>query len=141
MTRWKILLIMNRGVKENLLDTHTILWYLEGSDRLSNKVKLTIDNKETINYVSIASLWEIAIKLSIHKIVLGLTLSELLAKITEIGFEILPVSTTDVFLISTLPFHHRDPFDRMLIAQAIQHKLLLLSNDKIFSSYLPNVLW
>lgn len=120
---------------QSLLDTHTLIWYLNGSDELSEKAKAAIETENTVNFVSIVSLWEIAIKIGLGKLHLNTSFSYIQRQIDENGFEILPVTFRDTMLVSTLEFHHKDPFDRMLIAQSITNKLVIVSKDKNFELY------
>lgn len=125
----------------NLLDTHALIWFINGDQNLSSVAKNTITAEETINFVSIASLWEIAIKLSLGKLELKTPFAELQNQINENGFEILPITFTDTLVLSELPFHHRDPFDRIIAVQSINNKLTLISKDEIFKSYQTKIIW
>ncbi len=118
-----------------LLDTHTLIWLFDGSDKLSKRAKQEIENPDNALFVSAASFWEIAIKISIGKIEMDLSMEDLqkLARINEI--EILPVRVEHTFLLRTLPFHHKDPFDRLIFSQAITGGMSLLSSDEMFDPY------
>jgi PIN domain nuclease of toxin-antitoxin system len=124
-----------------LLDTHTFIWFIEGSDKLP--VKLVKEIKDTSNdcYVSIASLWEIAIKMSTGKLKLELTLNDLETGIGILKLQILPLSFNHINKVHELDYHHRDPFDRMIIAQSITEDLTIISKDKNFSLYPIKLLW
>ena len=124
-----------------LIDTHALIWFLNGDDTLSEKAKKSIEEYDTVNFVSIASLWEIAIKISLGKLELKTPFSAIAEQITNNGFQILPVTFADTLLLSTLPFHHRDPFDRIIIAQSLTNKLTIISKDKVFDSYQVGLLW
>lgn len=128
-------------MQQNLLDTHTLIWFIEGSDQLSQKARQEIETENTNNFVSIASLWEIAIKVSLGKIELKTSFHQINNKLSENGFEILPLTFEDTLIISTLPFHHRDPFDRIIIAQAMTNKMTIISKDGQFSLYGAKVVW
>lgn len=128
-------------MQQNLLDTHTLIWFIEGSKELSRTARQTIEIENADNYVSIASLWEIAIKISLGKLELKTPFNQIDRQITQNGFEILPVTFEDTLIVSALPFHHRDPFDRIIIAQAITNKLTIISKDGLFSSYTAKVIW
>ena len=123
----------------NLLDTHTLIWFMNGNDHLSSQASKLIVNGT--NYVSIASLWEIAIKISIGKLKLHFSYHSILEQLTENNFDILPITFEDTLSISTLGFHHRDPFDRILIAQSINNKLQLITKDESFGLYNIGVIW
>ena len=125
---------------KSLLDTHTLIWFLNGDSVISEKARLEIENKEA-NYVSIASVWEIAIKISIGKLDLKYSFEKFLSRIQLYSFKILPVSAADALTVSLMPFHHRDPFDRMIIAQAMNNRLQILTKDNIFAKYNVEILW
>ncbi len=128
-------------MQQNLLDTHTLIWFIDGSDLLSQKARNEIEDENAINFVSIASLWEIAIKASLGKIELKTSFNQINNKLVENGFEILPITFEDTLIISNLPFHHRDPFDRIIIAQAMTNKMTIFSKDGQFSLYGVKVIW
>lgn len=117
-----------------LLDTHTFIWFSEDDFHLPNALKEKIEASDTV-YVSIASLWEIAIKLSIGKLALQRDYATINSRLAAAGMTLLPISFADTLQVSNLPLHHRDPFDRMLIAQAINHNLTLISRDEQFDAY------
>lgn len=127
--------------KQNLLDTHTFIWFIEGSKELSGIARQEIEVENAVNFVSIASLWEMAIKVSLGKLELKTPFHKIKNTIAENGFDILPVTFNDTLIISGLPFHHRDPFDRIILAQAITNKLAIISKDQQFSAYSANVVW
>jgi PIN domain nuclease of toxin-antitoxin system len=114
-----------------LLDTHIVIWALNGDARLPAKYIRIIEDGSKC-YVSIASLWEIAIKQSLGKLDVR---DDIVNALEEGNIELLPVSTAAIRTIRTLPHHHRDPFDRMLIAQAIAENLSLLTVDRHFALY------
>jgi len=118
-----------------LLDTHTFLWFINGDAQLSQKARVAIDEISVIKYVSIASLWEIVIKLSKGKLEFTQPFSTLIAQMELNGFELLSISFEDTLELSTLPHHHSDPFDRIIISQAITEKYIAISRDKNFDKY------
>jgi PIN domain nuclease of toxin-antitoxin system len=120
-----------------LLDTHIFLWVVADSERLSAAARRHIVDADTV-YVSAASVWEVAIKASIGR--LHVDLDGLVATITASGFVPMPVSVLDAMRVRDLPFHHRDPFDRMLVAQALGGPLRLLSADAQLAAYSDLVL-
>jgi PIN domain nuclease of toxin-antitoxin system len=124
-----------------LLDTHTLIWFLEGDDRLSHAARSTIENPSNTNYASIATFWEIAIKTSLGKLETKTPLTNLKSMLTENGIEILPIEIEHTFLVGKLPFYHRDPFDRLLIAQATHENMYLVSRDEYFPQYDIRVIW
>ena len=119
-----------------LLDTHTLLWFIAGSASLSAYARSLIEDAANEKFVSIVSIWETAIKVSIGKMSLSAPFDILFPHQLEVnGFDLLPVKVEHTFLVTTLPFHHRDPFDRLLIAQAIEEKMTLVSVDNVFDDY------
>jgi PIN domain nuclease of toxin-antitoxin system len=124
-----------------LLDTHTFLWFLGGNSELSKQARAFIENSEYEKYISIASFWEIAIKNSLGKLTLEVPFVELKTEAIKNSFQILPITFEDTLQLSTLPFHHRDPFDRIIISQAKENNLTLISRDDSFVQYNVNLLW
>jgi PIN domain nuclease of toxin-antitoxin system len=126
-----------------LLDTHTLIWFLSADKQLSSTAKEQIDSSpQTSCLVSMASFWEIAIKINLGKIKFKHSFAELNTKVIESNFEVLLVSFEHTLIVSSLPLHHRDPFDRILIAQAIGENLTIISRDKNFRLYKNiNLLW
>jgi len=116
---------------EILLDTHTLLWHLTDNPKLDKSKSALIENAENKKFISIASLWEIGIKKSIGKLAVNQAISELLPD--EIN--ILNINTSHIDKVTELPFHHRDPFDRIIIAQAIVENLTILTVDDNFKYY------
>jgi PIN domain nuclease of toxin-antitoxin system len=125
----------------NLLDTHTLIWFINGDNDLSNKAKIEIEVNAPDNYVSIASVWEIAIKISVGKLKLKTSFEDFINKIGINSFQILPISPFDALTVSTLPFYHRDPFDRIIIAQAKNNNLQVITKDTIFAHYDVSIFW
>lgn len=127
-----------------LLDTHTLLWYISGDDALSKICYELIENTENTVFVSTASLWEAAIKMGLGK--LEVHGAHTIQELVEVGvyanqLELLGITPAHLDGVRTLPLHHRDPFDRLLIAQALSENLLLLSRDRAFSAYGVQLLW
>lgn len=125
----------------NLLDTHTFIWYFEGSDKLSKKAVNSIDSSLSTNYISIASFWEIAIKKSLNKLDLSISFEELEKTAEQYSIKILPINFADTVLLSQLPLYHNYPFDRMLISQAITNNLSIITKDIHFKNYNVNLIW
>ena len=125
-----------------LLDTHVFLWYLLGDARLSNRVREIVEAKSGLHF-SIASLWEIAIKINVGKLQLNRSFEELRADLIYIQAKILPVSIEDTQTYTSLllPSNHRDPFDRILICQATNRSLALVSVDIKFDAYSIQRIW
>jgi PIN domain nuclease of toxin-antitoxin system len=118
-----------------LLDTHVVLWAAENSPLLSDKAKAAILDETIEKYVSIVSAWEVAIKLGTKKLTLNGGLSEFFHIIDENGYFTISVEREYLHLIPQLPDHHRDPFDRMLIATAISEEMTLLTADENIHKY------
>lgn len=124
-----------------LLDTHTLIWFLNGDKNLSSKARKAIESFEALNFVSIASLWEIAIKVSLSRLELKTSFEKIEEEIIKNDFKMLSISFRDTLVLSALPFHHRDPFDRLLIAQSMNNDFILISKDPFFDSYQIKTLW
>ncbi|MBF0547148.1 MAG: type II toxin-antitoxin system VapC family toxin [Candidatus Riflebacteria bacterium] len=125
-----------------LLDSHTFLWFIEGNSKLSFQAKQLIENQENEKLISIASLWEIGIKISLGRLSLLQPFEELFTKQMELnGFLLLPIRTAHISRIISLPFHHRDPFDRIIIAQCLEENLSVVSVDFAFDKYPIKRLW
>ena len=125
-----------------LLDTHTFIWFIEGNSNLSNKAKALIEASDNQRFLSVASLWEMTIKKSLGKLELGMDMQTLIDEhIYQNAIEILPINTAAFFMSQDLPFHHKDPFDRLLISQGLADDLVLLSIDENFASYPVKCLW
>ena len=124
-----------------LLDTHTFIWFVEDDKQLPVKAKRLIENPGNEIYLSIASLWEIAIKLQLKK----LELSQPLEKVMELaalnGFVFLPILPEHIITLTKLEFFHRDPFDRMIIAQSINEKQTIITKDQVFIYYGIDCMW
>lgn len=119
-----------------LLDTHMLLWFVRGDERLPRPVRARIEDPGTALILSDVSAWEIAIKVSIGKLDLGEHPRTWLARHTdEMGLTPLPISRVALLRTADLPFHHRDPFDRLLVAQALEEDLPLASVDRRLAPY------
>lgn len=118
-----------------LLDTQVLIWYLEGNQQLPRPSRhLIVDSRNEI-YVSIASLWEIAVKASTGKLKVSRSLADILPVLYDQSIDILQIMPGHVLQVATLPFHHRDAFDRMLVAQAQVEFLTLMTRDEVFAQY------
>lgn len=118
-----------------LIDTHILLWYMVGDKRISSETQDKIENKTNTVYLSNASLWEIAIKVSIGKLKLNGSLTDLKIFLKEKGFHLLEFDYDDLGTLLTLPFHHQDPFDRLIIAQSRTKALEIITNDSQIRIY------
>jgi PIN domain nuclease of toxin-antitoxin system len=123
-----------------LLDTHTFLWAIGDEKRLSPKVSALVVSEDT--WWSVVSLWEALAKVAIGKLPLPQPAGDyLIRKLTDNGVRILPVTTGHVLRVESLPLHHRDPFDRLLIAQSIEEGWPIVTADPWFSRYPVEVIW
>lgn len=124
-----------------LLDTHTFIWFFNGEDLLNKTLKDLIIDTSNKCYISIASIWEIAIKNSLNKLKLHGEFNQIAGFINENDLEILPVTFEHIQRILSLQFYHRDPFDCIIIAQALTEDLILATKDSIFNKYNVSTIW
>ncbi len=125
-----------------LLDTHAFLWFITDDPKLSAKGRATIADPDHEILISPASYWEIAIKVRLGKYPLSVPFETFISQgIDANDFEILPIEPKHAAALTTLPFHHRDPFDRLLIAQALVEQMPLLSADSAFDAYPITRIW
>ena len=125
-----------------LLDTHAFLWFIMGSINLSANARVLIEDPSNESLLSVASLWEMAIKVSLGKLTLSAPFAELIPpQLNANGIGLLNIRIDHLSLLTTLPFHHRDPFDRLLIAQAITDNIPVVSIDAAFDNYGLTRLW
>lgn len=118
-----------------LVDTHALIWYLEGHKSLSRNKRDFIINPANEVFVSVASLWEIAIKISIGKLKLKTSLTDVINQLAVQSIEVLTIAPGHVLQVATLPLHHRDLFDRMIIAQSKVEFLTVVTTDPEFAAY------
>jgi len=125
-----------------LLDTHAFLWFVEGSARLSETAKDHIEDDRHDLFLSIASLWEMAVKISLGKLDVPRPFAEFMQShlaLSSIG--LFEVSPHHAYAIADLPFHHRDPFDRLLAVQCLSDGFTLVSADGVFEEYGVQRVW
>ncbi len=123
-----------------LLDTHTLLWALTDESKLSERVRKLLPQADT--WFSVASLWEILIKAKIGKMDLPRPTGPfLMSKLQVNGVRILHMTSDHVLRVESLPDHHRDPFDRILIAQSLEEHLPVVTADRVFTRYPVEVIW
>ena len=123
------------------LDTHALIWFLNGDDKLSKKSKQLIESQTNLKFISIATIWEIAIKISLGKFKFEKGFGDFINLINENGFEIIPISIEHALKVSTLEFIHRDPFDRLIIAQSITENLTIITKDEYIKKYNVKTIW
>lgn len=125
-----------------LLDTHALLWFITDDARLGSGARGTIERPGTDALVSVASLWEIAIKHALGKLPLALPFEETFpAQLEANSFETLGIAPAHLVRLVELPHHHRDPFDRLIVAQSLAEGVPVLTRDQAFSRYPVTVVW
>lgn len=125
-----------------LLDTHILLWLSADSSKLSDRVKTIILEEQNSLFLSLASIWELQIKSQLGKLSLTRPLPDLLKQQCETNdINLLPIALEHIFTLNDLPHHHRDPFDRLLLAQSKFEKMPILSIDSIFDAYEVERIW
>ena len=125
-----------------LLDTHIFLWFINGDRQLNTRSRTIIEDDTNEKLISIANVWEIAIKVSTGKLKITPNFEQgVFLQIELNAFEILPIATAHLAEVARLPFHHRDPFDRLLIAQSKAENIPLISADGAFDAYGIQRLW
>jgi PIN domain nuclease of toxin-antitoxin system len=124
-----------------LLDTHTVLWLAENSPELPDRVAKIILDADNALFVSVASAWEVAIKCSVGKLRLSGEVGGFFQILDENGFSILSIKRTHLECLGSLPFVHKDPFDRILVATAITEDMSILSADENIAEYDVRCVW
>ena len=121
---------------ELLLDTHIFIWWVDQPERLSPSALSALQDEANELLLSVASVWEMQIKIQLGKLKLSLPLKEIVKNQQEANdLPVSPVALTHVLALDALPFHHKDPFDRLLIAQSIEEQLTIVTADSKFSAY------
>lgn len=125
-----------------LLDTHAFLWFIQGNNSLSDAARSSIEASENQKLISIASLWEIAIKVSIGKLEAEMPMTELVeTQVLGNAFGLLSIAPEHLNELAKLPFHHKDPFDRLIIAQSLSEDMPIVSVDTAFGDYPVQIIW
>ncbi|MEH2415303.1 type II toxin-antitoxin system VapC family toxin [Nostoc sp.] len=125
-----------------LLDTHVIIWSAGNPEKLSQRVRNLLIDTNNFWVVSMASVWELQIKSQLGKLKLSSSLPNFIETQQQVNnLQLLPIELTHIYALEALPSHHRDPFDRILIAQAIVEKMPLLSIDVVFDAYPVQRMW
>lgn len=125
-----------------LLDTHSFLWFIGGDKSLSAYARSLIEDDANEVFLSVASLWEIAIKVSLGKLRLEQPFDLLIPQQLYVNnIELCAITIQHASAVATLPFHHRDPFDRLLIAQALVEQFPIIGQDQIFDAYAVQRIW
>ncbi len=124
------------------IDTHIFIWYLQNSEKLPSSIAILINDSRNNVLLSIASVWEMAVKQSTGKLNIGVPYANFIEEQMRINnIELLPIMLEHLETVTTLPFHHRDPFDRLLISQAIIEDIVIVSVDSVFSLYPVQRIW
>ncbi|MDX2285001.1 MAG: type II toxin-antitoxin system VapC family toxin [Bacteroidia bacterium] len=118
-----------------LLDSHVLIWLYLGDQKLSTQARNLIESSDSECFMSLASVWEIAIKSKLGKINIGVPVEDFVADIIENGIQMLRIDLKHILATQRMEFHHRDPFDRLLFAQAIVENMVLISADEIADVY------
>ncbi|MGD9732388.1 MAG: type II toxin-antitoxin system VapC family toxin [Desulfamplus sp.] len=125
-----------------LIDTSSFLWFIGGSEKLSKNARDFMENFDNELFMSVVSLWEIGIKISINKLELAEPFDTFISqKIKENDLTVLPIELPHISQMMKLPFHHPDPFDRLIIAQSIAEQLPIIGCDGFFKSYDIDIIW
>ncbi len=125
-----------------LLDTHTFIWAATLDERLSSKAKQLLLDSDNELFFSTASIWEMAIKTSLGKLILKQPIEQTINEQIQInGLQILNVESAHALAMASLPWHHRDPFDRLLICQSKLEKLIILGRDSVMDTYGVDRVW
>lgn len=124
-----------------LLDTHAFLWFASGDRRLSRRARRAMEAARAELHISAASVWEMAIKASLGRLVLPASVDRYIAEKIAEGYRLTPVTWAQAAAVQQLPLHHRDPFDRLLVAQALAQGQPIVTRDRIFRRYGVDVIW
>jgi len=125
-----------------LLDTHALIWFIGGDEKLSERAKEAFLNQDNMLFFSKVSLWEMTIKISLEKLVLAEHwITKIENEMVSNGIQWLEIEIGHCVTLSNLAFHHRDPFDRLLISQAISESMSIVSIDRKFDHYPVDIIW
>lgn len=124
-----------------LVDTHAFLWFVAGDERLSGAARRAIEDADGEWWLSAASVWEMSIKSSMKRLRLPAPVTEYITDKVQKGLRVLSVDWPHAVAVERLPFHHKDPFDRLIVAQAQAEGLAVVTNDSVFREYGVSVVW
>lgn len=124
-----------------IIDTQVFIWFVENDRQLPLKIKKELEDSDNTILISIASLWEMTIKVSLDKLRLSYSIEKMIDEVYHNGFEVLPLLPMHIIKLSVLDYFHRDPFDRIIIAQGLNEDLAIVSSDKVFDEYGINRKW
>jgi PIN domain nuclease of toxin-antitoxin system len=126
----------------SVLDTHTFLWFVGGDARLSTAARQAIEDLDNEIVISTASLWEIAIKVKLGKLDLAAPYEQFIpVELQRQRISVLPIEVAHLSVVARLPLHHRDPFDRLIIAQALTEGMPVITADDVFGVYSVQCVW
>ena len=126
----------------HLLDTHAFLWFIAGSDQLSSHARARIEDENNDRLLSVAGLWEMAIKTSLGKLDVPLPFTRLVrTHVTGNAIDVLSIEPEHLDVQRQMPFHHHEPFDRLILAQAVAEDIPVISRDDAFAEYPVRVIW
>ena len=124
-----------------LLDTHAFLWFASGDRRLSRRARAAMETEGAELYISAASVWEMAIKASLGRLTLPAPVDSYMTEKIAEGYRMTAVTGAQAAAVQQMPFHHRDPFDRLLVAQARAEGYPIVTRDRVFRKYGIDVIW
>jgi PIN domain nuclease of toxin-antitoxin system len=124
-----------------LLDTHALLWFQAGDRRLSRAARRAIEADDAERLISAASVWEMAIKVSLRRLDLSQPVDAYITAKVAQGYRLLSITWGHAAAVESLPWHHRDPFDRLLVAQALAERCPIVTRDRVFRKYGVDVVW
>ena len=124
-----------------LLDTHALIWFAANDSRFGKQARQKMQSLDVELYLSVASVWEMAIKANLGRLNLVLPLGAYVQEKIDAGLHILPIEWHHSSAVVNMPLHHKDPFDRLIIAQALIENMPVVSGDPIFKSYGLKIVW
>jgi PIN domain nuclease of toxin-antitoxin system len=124
-----------------LIDTHILIWLIIETNKLPKNIFQVLKNKNNKIFISAVSIWEIAIKVSIGKLIFPFELKNIIKEISEMNISVLDITSEHLIKVADLPFHHKDPFDRLIISQSIIENIPIISSENIFSKYNIEIFW
>lgn len=124
-----------------LIDTHIFLWWDSEPENIPDRTLSALEDPDNTTWLSLVSIWEVQIKMQMGKLTLSNPLEILVQQQQENGIQLLPIKLSHILALQPLPYHHKDPFDRLLIAQSIAENLTCVSADSVFKKYNIPILW